>query len=690
MATANSGLQITNLDFGSIKSSLKTFLGQQDTLKDYNFDASALSVLVDLLAYNTQYNAYYLNMVANEMFLDSSVQRNSVVSHAKLLNYTPRSAVASKASIKLQVNQVGTSTLTLPKFTPFISEAIDGINYTFITKDATTVNVSANTAVFNDVEIIEGQAATASYTVNTTSNPKLLFTISDANIDTSTLVVSVQDSSTSLVYNTYTRATDYVALTPTSKVYFLQEGMNGNYEIYFGDGILGATLIDGNVVNISYVSTSGTSAFGANSFSIMSSVGGYSNTVISPITSAFAGADKESITSIKYTAPKAYAAQGRAVTKEDYIYLIQNNSTNLPIESVSVWGGEENTPPVYGQIFCAVKPSGGLTLTPSQKEKLVTEVIKPISVLTVVPTIVDPDFTFVNITTNVLYDPKKTTYTGGQIKQLVINSINSFASTNLNTFNSTFKSPALITQIQTADPSIITNESTIRLQKKIYPKLNAKATYFLDFGVKLKRNYFNAGLSSSPDFSVTDVTSVNSIRTGVYFEEVPTTVGGIGTINITNQGFGYTKAPVVKIIGDGLDATAYAVLASGRIVSIVITNPGYNYTQAIVQITPAEGDTSGALGYADAVLEGSLGTLRTYYYLNNTKTILNSSAGTIDYSTGKVTLTDFSPLNINNSLGQFTISVVPDSTIVSSTYNKIIALDQYDPEALSVTVSASA
>jgi hypothetical protein len=690
MATANSGLQITNLDFGSIKSSLKTFLGQQDTLKDYNFDGSALSVLVDLLAYNTQYNAYYLNMVANEMFLDSSVQRNSVVSHAKMLNYIPRSAVSSKASIKLQVNQVGTSTLTLPKFTPFLSEAIDGVNYTFLTKDSTTVNVSANTAIFNNIEIAEGVAASAAFTVNTTSNPKLIFTISDANIDTSTLVVSVQDSSTSLVYNTYTRATDYVALTPTSKVYFLQEGMNGNYEIYFGDGILGATLIDGNVVNISYVSTSGTSAFGANSFSIMSSVGGYSNTVISPITSAFAGADKESITSIKYTAPKAYAAQGRAVTKEDYIYLIQNNSTNLPIESVSVWGGEENIPPVYGQIFCAVKPSGGLTLTPSQKDKLVTEVIKPISVLTVVPTIVDPDYTFVNITTNVLYDPKKTTYTGGQIKQLVINSINSFASTNLNTFNSTFKSPALITQIQTADPSIITNESTIRLQKKIYPKLNAKATYFLDFGVKLKRNYFNAGLSSSPDFSVTDVTAVNSVRTGVYFEEVPTTVGGIGTINITNQGFGYTKAPTVTIIGDGTGATAYAVLAAGRIVSLVVTNPGFNYTQAIVQITPAEGDTSGALGYADAVLEGSLGTLRTYYYLNNTKTILNSSAGTIDYSTGKVTLIDFSPLNINNSLGQFTISVVPDSTIVSSTYNKIIALDQYDPEALSVTVSASA
>ena len=688
MASANSGLQITNLDFGSIKLSLKNFLQQQDTLKDYNFDGSALAVLVDLLAYNTQYNAYYLNMIANEMFLDSSVQRNSVVSHAKMLNYIPRSAVAPKATVRLQVGQVSSSTLTLPKFTPFISEAIDGINYSYVTKDATTVNVSANTATFNDLEIVQGSAASYNYTVSTTSNPKLIFQIPDTNIDTSTLVVSVQDSSTSLVYNAYTQSTDYIALTPSSKVYFLQEGKNGNYEIYFGDGILGSTLIDGNVVNISYISTNGTSSFGANSFTIMSTVGGYTNVSIYPITSAFNGADRESIASIKYTAPKAYAAQGRAVTKEDYIYLIQNNSTNLPIDSVSVWGGEENNPPVYGQIFCAVKPSGGLTLTPSQKERLITDVIKPISVLTVVPTVVDPDYTFINITSSVLYDPKKTTYNGGQIKQLVINSVNTFSDANLNTFNSTFKMPALITQIQTADPSIVTNESTIRLQKKFYPKLNAKSTYFLDFGVKLKRNYFNAGLTSYPDVSITDVTAVSSLRTGVYFEEVPTTVGGVATINIANQGYGYIKAPTVTIVGDGYSATAYAVIAAGRIVSIVVTNPGYNYTQAIVEITPGEGDNTGALGYGDAVLEGSIGTLRTYYYLNNTKTILNANAGTIDYSTGRIVLTDFSPINVNNELGQYTISVVPDSTIVSSTFNRIIALDQYDPEAISVTVSA--
>ena len=689
MATANSGLQITNLDFGSIKSSLKNFLQNQDKLKDYNFDGSALSVLVDLLAYNTQYNAYYLNMVANEMFLDSAVQRNSVVSHAKMLNYIPKSAAASKAVIKLVVNNVSGATLTIPKNTPFISEAVDSINYTFLTTDSTTVAVTSNTATFNDLQIAQGLYSAISYTVNTTVNPTLTFQIPDSTVDTSTILVSVQESSTNLISQTYTQATDYTTLTSSSKVYFLQEGTSGKYEIYFGDGILGSSLIDNNVVNITYITTNGTSAFGANSFTLMSSIGGYSNTVITSIDSATSGADKESIASIKYTAPKAYAAQGRAVTKEDYIYLIQNNSTNLPIESVSVWGGEENVPPVYGQLFCAVKPSGGLTLTQSQKERLISEVIRPISVLTVTPTVVDPDYTFVKIESTVYFDPRKTTYNSGQINQVVKSAINNFATSTLNTFNSTFKMPQLITAIQSSDPSIITNESTIRLQKKIYPSLNSATTYFLDFGTKLKRNYYNAGVTSYPDVSVRDINSANAVRTGVLFEEVPTSIGGVSSINVVNQGFGYTKVPTVKIVGNGTGATAYAVLAGGRVNSIVISDPGLNYTEAIVTITPAAGDSSGALAFANAVLEGSIGTLRTYYYNNNIKIILDSNAGTVDYTKGLITLTNFAPVSINDPLGQFTISVVPNSSIVSSTFNKIVALDQYDPEAINVTVTAS-
>lgn len=687
MAAANSGLQITNLDFSGIKTSLKSFLQQQDTLKDYNFDGSALSVLIDLMAYNTQYNAYYLNMVANEMFLDSAVQRGSVVSHAKLLNYLPHSAVAPKATVNVVFYQVNTSTLTLPKNTSFISEAIDNVNYTFITKDAATVNVTANTAIFNNLEIYQGLPSSYSYTYTATSNPKQIFDIPDSNVDLSTLLVTVQESSSNLTSETYTQATNYLSLDGNSKVYFLQESMNGLYQLYFGDGVIGKSLNNNNVVNLSYITTQGTAAFGANSFTLTSSVG-FANNITNSITSASNGAEKESIDSIKFSAPKAFAAQGRAVTKEDYIYLIQNNTQDFPVDSVSVWGGEENDPPVYGQIFCAIKPSGGYTLTPTQKERIVNEVIKPISVLTVTPTIIDPDYNFVEITTNVLYDPKKTTLTGGQIQQAVSNAISNFASTTLNTFNSTFKTPELITSVQTADTSIITNETSIRLQKKFYPNFNNKTTYKLDFGVPLKRNYFNAGLTSSPDFSTVDVNAMNNVRTGVFFEEVPTTVGGISTINILNQGYSYLKTPLVTITGDGQGAEAYAVLVNGRVNSIVVTNPGFNYTQAVVTITNADGDTSGALAYAIPVLEGSIGTLRTYYYQNNIKNILNVNAGTIDYETGIVTLTDFAPISINNELGQFTVSVVPDSTIISSTRNRIVALDEFDPEAITVNITA--
>lgn len=686
MASANSALQISNLDFSSIKTSLKTFLQQQDTLKDYNFEGSALSVLVDLLAYNTQYNAYYLNMAANEMFLDSAIQRNSVVSHAKLLNYVPQSAVAPVAKIKLVVNQVSDNQLTLPKFTPFISEAIDGINYVFVTTDAETVTVVANTATFQEVQIHQGIPASYAYTVDVAANPKLLYELPDADVDTSTITVTVQESSSNVATETYVRATDYMKVAPTSKVYFLQEGMDGKYQIYFGDGILGKKLINNNIVNLSYIKTDGTASFGANSFTLTTTVSGYSNTVTTSVQSATAGADRESISSIKFSAPKAYAAQGRAVTKEDYIYLIQNNNTDIPVESVSVWGGEENSPPVYGQLFCAIKPAGGYTLSPTQKQRLVSEVIKPISVVTVQPTIVDPDYNYIKVDSTVKYDPKKTTNTAAQVRDIVNNAVRRFGSTTLNTFNSTLNVPELISTIQSADPSIITNDTSIKIQKKFYPSLTTKTTYELNFGVPVKRNYFNAGITSYPGIAVRDTTS-NTVRTGVFFEEVPTTVGGVESVSVTNQGFGYTKTPTVTITGDGTGATAYAVLSAGRVSKVVVTNPGRNYTQAIVNITPDPTDISGGLASGYVVLEGSIGLLRTYYYSNGTKIILNSNAGTINYYTGLITLTDFAPTAIDNTLGQFIISATPDSTIISSTYNKIITVDDFDPDAVVVKVS---
>jgi len=700
MASANSGLQITNLDFNSIKDSFKTFLQQQDKLKDYNYDASALSVLIDLLAYNTQYNAYYLNMVANEMFLDSAVQRNSVISHAKLLNYMPSSASAPRATVKITVNGVSDASLTLPKFTQFISEAIDSVNYTFVTTDAYTTNVSANTAIFDDVSIIQGTSASYSFTVNKTTNPKLTFDIPDSTIDTSTIVVNVQESSTNLTFETYTQVSDYLTLGPSTKVYFLQEGLNGKYQIYFGDGILGYALKDDNVVNITYVATDGTVSYGANSFSIMSRIGGYSNVSVSSVSATTQGKDKETINSVKYTAPKAYSAQGRAVTKEDYMYLIQKNSTALPIQSVTVWGGEENDPPVYGRVFCSIKPSGGYTLTESQKQKLIVDVIKPVSVMTILPTIVDPDYTYVKLKTTVLYDPKKTTLTPGQLKQLVIATIRNFSTTTLNTFNATLRLPQLITAIQYCDLSILTNETELRVEKKLYPVLNSTATYQAKFGFPLKRNYSDVRIQSSlytePDITVLNTTVSPAVQqSGVYYREIPPIngkiVGSVTAINVTNQGFNYTKTPTVTIDGDGDgSAKATAVLANGRVIRIDVTNAGSSYTYAVVTIKPTTSDKTGQYATASATLDSATGNLETFYYPPKTviSQTINSNAGTISYNDGIVTLKDFSASAINNEFGYLKLSAVPASTILTSEYNRILTIDEFDPTSVEVIVTA--
>ncbi len=323
MAGANSNIQITDLDFNDIKTNLRNFLKSQDALKDYNFEGSALSVLLDILSYNTQYNAYYLNMVANEMFLDSAIQRESVVSLAKLLNYTPKSAIAPEATINVLVNQVTDASLTLPKNTPFLSENLDGINYGFVATDSSTVAVSGQQALFSNVTIKQGIVASISYQVDSTTNPTYTFSIPEENVDTTTLLVSVQQSVSNTTYEIFTKASDVLLLTGDSTVYFLQEGVSGLYEINFGDGILGKKLVDGNIVNLSYLSTNGSASAGANSFINMDAIGGFSNVSVTSVQPASYGQDKESISSIKFQAPKSFSAQKRAVTKEDYITAIQ-------------------------------------------------------------------------------------------------------------------------------------------------------------------------------------------------------------------------------------------------------------------------------------------------------------------------------------------------------------------------------
>lgn len=688
MAGANTNLNITELDFNSIKDSFKNYLKDQGILQDYNYEGSALSTLMDLLAYNTQYNAYYLNMVANEMFLDTALQRNSVVSQAKLLNYIPKSSIAPSATINLTINGVNDSSLTLPKYTSFLSEAIDGVNYNFVNTDSITVNVSANTAIFQGVTLKQGTAVELNFQGNNTLGYK--FKIPDINVDTTTLLVSVQESGSNNYTETFTAASNYLTLSPSSTVYFLQEGLNGFYEIYFGDGILGKKITESNIIRISYVVTQGTAAAGANNFLLMQTVAGYSNSSVSPITSTSQGSLKESISSIRFQAPKSYSAQGRAITKEDYITAIQQNNLGYSFDAVNVWGGQENDPPVYGQVFVCVKPTGAYTITENQKIKLIKDVLKPISVMTVEPVIVNPDYTYIQITANVLYDPKKTISTSDQIKAAVRSAINSYAKNTLNTFNSTFKASDFNVRINAVDSSIITNEITIQVQKKIYPNLSTPTTYKLYYGVPLKKGMFLSGVLSSPSVVYRNPLNLANLIEGLFIEEVPSSSGGVESITLSNPGYGYQYPPTVTILGDGTGATAEAVITNnGTIKEINILTAGTGYTSAILKITAAAGDTTGVQGAGIVTLEGRYGTLRSYYNdATNVKTVFNGNIGTIDYNLGIITLNSFSPIDVDNDLGLLTISANPTTSIISSSYNRIITVDEFDPQSIIVNVTA--
>jgi len=694
MAAANSSIQLAELDFADIKQNIMNYLKSQDTFKDYNFAGSGLSILLDILAYNTQYNAYYLNMVANEMFLDTALQRNSINSHAKELGYTPQSAIGATATINMTVNGVTASALTLPKYTNFMSQAVDGVNYNFVTIDSATVNVSGNTATFNGIELKQGSQSNYSFDVDTTANPKLIFEIPDPNIDTTTLYVMVQNSGTDTTTTVYNLADSYLTLDSTTLAYFLQPAINNNYQIQFGDGILGKKLIDGNIVRISYVSTEGAAAAGANNFVLVDSVSGFTNVTINPVSEASQGSSQESLNSIKYNAPKTYAAQGRAVTKEDYITILQQNKLGFSFDAVNAWGGEQNVPPVYGQMFVCLKPTGLYNLTQTQKQRIVDEVLKPVSVMTVVPTIVDPDYTYIQVNVNVVYNPKNTVLTANQIKSLSEQAIRNLGVTSLNTFESTFVMSDFNDAVKSIDPSIIATEISINLEKKFYPNLVNSNSYTLDFNTPLKKGVLLTGVISSPSMQFRNPSNLSNIINGVYLEEVTTYTGGIESLSILNPGFGYQYAPTVTILGDGTGATAVATIGTsgsvqGAITGFEVTNAGSGYTSAIAVITPQPGDTSGRLGAAIVNLQGRYGTLRTYYNTSSSvKTILNSNAGTIDYNTGILTLDNFNPYYIDNDLGQLTVSVTPTSTIISSTYNKIVTIDPYDSGAVVVNVTA--
>jgi len=675
--------RISELDFNSIRQNLKNYLRQQAEFSDFDFDGSGLSVLLDILAYNTHYMGYYLNMVGNEMFLDTAQIRSSVLSHAKLTNYIPRSRTAPTAIVDVVVTPPAGDTetaLVLPPYSKFVSEPIDGVNYMFSTVDSYITSKSGGKFTFNNVEIRQGETANLYYTV---TNGNRIFVLPSANVDTSTITVTVQQSSTNTFTTTYTLAEDLTEINGNSTVFFIEESPNDDYTVYFGDGVLGSQPANNNIVIIKYLDTEGPVANKANSFVSLRNIGSYSNISILPISPAAAGADRETISQIKFRAPIHYTAQNRAVTKNDYETLLLKDYPN--IESISVWSGDENDPPVYGKIFISLKPKLNFEITTAEKERITNDIIANRSVLTVFPEIVDPNYTYLLFRINVDWNPRVTTLKEAQIKDLVRNAVVDYVDDNLSDFGAVYRNSVLHNYIDDAHPSILSSEIVTYLQKRVQLTANTTQNYTVNFSTPLHRGGQIEGMYTYPSVKTYDA---SNIPRDVYFEEVENSFTGIDSIRIVNPGVNYTSTPKVTITGDGTGATAVAKIVNGRVNSIELTARGRNYTRATVAITGG-GEGSGAT--ATARLGFRNGTIRSYYFKDNgEKIIVNSQAGTIDYDAGIVRIRNLFALSAeeNDVYEQdvFSINIKPETDIVRPARNGIIELDQADKTAIQIEV----
>lgn len=479
-------LLLTELDFDGIKANIKNFLKDQTEFTDYNFEGSALSTLIDILAYNTYMLSYYTNMVANESFLDTAIKRENVVSHAKLLGYTPRST--RSASTILNVTSSTNQTLTRNSY---FTADVDGSTYYFspVESVSLTANVATNIAVY------EGKNVTNKFVVNLTDVTQK-FVIPNSKIDTSTLLVKVQESLTS-GEEIFFQNTNLTTVEPDSKIYYLEEDSDYNYRLLFGDNVLGKALQSGNVVTAEYKVSAGASANGATSFTPPA------NITVNSSVSSFGGAFRESTESIKFIAPRNFEGQNRAVTVSDYRTLILRDVPN--VEAVSVWGGQDQLPhPVYGKVFIAIKPVGDEKLNNLQKQSIKNTILNTRNIISVLPELVDPTYIYLKINTKLVYDRRKTTLTKNEIIAKLKLQVNLFAQKELSNFDTSFRYSKFLYLIDNVDSGIISNITDISLIRKNEVTLNQINKIEISFNNRLKTSSLTSnGFVISQDPTIT-------------------------------------------------------------------------------------------------------------------------------------------------------------------------------------------
>ena len=594
MAVKSSQLNITDLDFENISDNLKNYLKGQDQFKDYNFEGSSMSVLIDLLAYSSHIGAINTNIAASELFLDSAQIRKNVVSRAKDLGFVPSSEACSTAIINLEMKQVrnadGTSPTTtemqLPRGTTFVT-VYDGSSYNFVvttTKRPTQNGTSYN---YNDVSIVQGTYATDSFIFdNQLANPK--FVLSNERVDKGKMIVSVTSGGAT---ETYTLSTGISNITTTSTVYYAQENEEGYIEIYFGDGTLGKSLLDGDVIDVTYIIVDQDHANGASQFALNGVVNGFTNHAVTNVSPASGGAEKESIESIKFKATKFYTSQNRLVTLNDYKAKVQEYYPNA--DAVAVWGGEDNDPPEYGKVFVALKPQNSDYLSDTEKS-LVTKKLNDLNMLTVRPKIIDAEIVKILISCVFKYNENATDLSIGELEAIVNTAIQKFDTDNLQNFDSIFRHSNLLKSVDDSNTAVLSNTCNIRLRKNNAIKVGETKGYNVVFGNQLYNPHTGHNMDS----------------------------GGI----TTTTGF-YVQGDSVNI------------------------------------------------NYFD---DDGKGNLRRYYLSGSTRLYQDSAAGTVDYSTGKITINAINITLTVNTNSSIDFTVIPSGNDVVATRGNLVDISSED------------
>jgi hypothetical protein len=477
---SNTSISLTSLDFNTLKTQFQQYLTNQTIFKDYNFVGSNMGVLLDIMSYNTYLNSFYLNMVASEMFLDSAQKLDSVVSHAKELNYTPKSAKSAAANVSFVVTANGIpSPFTIPIGTTFTGQNSNG-SFQFVT--GLSQNFTSTNNVFNitNLQIFEGSYFTDAFTVDYTQETQR-FVLTNPNIDTSSLSVTVIESG---VNSAFIETQTLLGLQSNSNVYFLQAAQNGQYEIVFGDNVFGRVPNNLATVVANYRVTNGDAAQGINSFLLTQDLGVYNGgtaviSTINTVANASGGSASENIESIRKNAPRYFATQQRAVASDDYSSLVLSQFGGQ-IADVSVYGGEQLIPKQYGTVALCLKPQGA-TVAPDYVKAEITNYLQDYIALPNRIQIVDPDYTYIAVTANVQYNTTATTKAADEISGIVVNAIQGYSNNNLGLFNADFRYSKFVAAVDAADSSITSNESEILIVKRISPLLNYTSSFVLDY-----------------------------------------------------------------------------------------------------------------------------------------------------------------------------------------------------------------